>query len=270
MLKPSLSRIPTLEPGVIRLDICHVDRTSGIEGQKYHKVLYDVPQADINPPAEIPTAALQEVRLLVNLLETRQLLRPVMKRPRTSQVESLSFGFPRPQETMTVDDEDLDELLPNHNVSRTTKEHDEVTHPSYGSSKRKRKRGRLAITNSVKSDIPGIDSPRADGPHEHQKPESSQGPGADMAHPEDNFQHIQNLIEGALRVSICGSLGKLTNGLRINANTFRRSLADIMPVVWRPGYLQVWEGISVSLETNKTSDTGPKSLLAADTDSIAV
>jgi hypothetical protein len=50
---------------------------------------------------------------------------------------------------------------------------------------------------------------------------------------------IENIVDGALRLSICGGLGKSANGLKLKANTFRLGLAGVSPVLWRNGYLPV-------------------------------
>ena len=51
---------------------------------------------------------------------------------------------------------------------------------------------------------------------------------------------IESIIDGALRLSVHGSFsGRSTCGLRVKANTFRLGLADVAPVLWKPGYLLV-------------------------------
>lgn len=51
---------------------------------------------------------------------------------------------------------------------------------------------------------------------------------------------LEKLIDGALRVSILSRINnKMSPGVKLKANTFESGLADIAPVLWKPGYLSV-------------------------------
>jgi hypothetical protein len=47
---------------------------------------------------------------------------------------------------------------------------------------------------------------------------------------------VKTMVDGAMRLSVCGST-KSSAGLKTKANTFSVGLADVAPILWRPGYL---------------------------------
>ncbi|KAH9881389.1 hypothetical protein IAQ61_000113 [Plenodomus lingam] len=53
-----------------------------------------------------------------------------------------------------------------------------------------------------------------------------------------NAALIEDLIQGAMRIVISGSLGKWANGLKVKANTIHQSLSEIAPLLWQPGFAQ--------------------------------
>jgi hypothetical protein len=47
------------------------------------------------------------------------------------------------------------------------------------------------------------------------------------------------MVDGAMRLSICGTLNRKLVGWKAKASTFRLGLADVAPAIWRTGYLVV-------------------------------
>jgi len=53
---------------------------------------------------------------------------------------------------------------------------------------------------------------------------------------------IASMVDGALRLSIAGTLSKAPIGLKAKASTFRLGLTDVAPAIWKTGYIVVREG----------------------------
>ena len=48
---------------------------------------------------------------------------------------------------------------------------------------------------------------------------------------------LHTLVDGAIRLSLVSNLNtKMTPGIKVKANTFGAGLADIAPILWKPGY----------------------------------
>lgn len=55
-----------------------------------------------------------------------------------------------------------------------------------------------------------------------------------------SIANLRMLIDGALRLSIVSSINnKMLPGIKVKASTFGHGLADVAPILWRPGYLLV-------------------------------
>jgi hypothetical protein len=59
---------------------------------------------------------------------------------------------------------------------------------------------------------------------------------------EELVAEIHSMVDAAVRLSVYG-INKSSTGIKVKANTFSVGLADIAPVLWRPGYLAVGEEI---------------------------
>jgi hypothetical protein len=58
-----------------------------------------------------------------------------------------------------------------------------------------------------------------------------------------NAKGFHSLIDGALRLSVASSINsRYIPGVKVKANTFGPGLADIAPILWKPGYLLVRAG----------------------------
>ncbi|KAF1940967.1 hypothetical protein EJ02DRAFT_378837 [Clathrospora elynae] len=232
MLRPTPPVDAVVEPGTIRLDISHAGNDEPPGGQKPHRLFSNVPAADTRPPEDIPTASLQYVRLSMDLLETSTRRRPPPKRSHTSPDER------QPAQAATGN---CDVLLYDM-LSVDNAPHEDITGPvpttTNPSTKRKRKRpatDNVMLTLSTRHESSskvkrGRTRPATDSVLPHGLPPD---PAA------SDRAEIENMMDGALRLSVCGGLTKPVNGLKIKANTFRMGLADIAPVIWRFGHLSV-------------------------------
>ncbi|KAF2848038.1 hypothetical protein T440DRAFT_470623 [Plenodomus tracheiphilus IPT5] len=231
MLEPCRAHTAVTTPGTIRLGLGQASFEEADVGQKRRRLPLQVPAGDVRPPEHIATVTLQAVRLCMNILEPRQSTRPALRRSRVPLSKD-SVAHPKI------------ELDPEYHGSATTIELSggeySPSDPVVQNEGQKRRR----LTKGY--DLHGA-------AQHHRAPLTNNGNGLLSCRPEDqiglqdpqancNAARIEGLIESAIRIAISGSLGRLTNGskvkVKVKANTIRRSLSDIAPCVWKPGFLQ--------------------------------
>jgi hypothetical protein len=220
-LEPATPIMDVLRNGIARITIRHSDDGSSIAERNRHRVFNNVPYADLQPPKSILNIKIETVRFLMDVLEAKQRLH--LKRSGTSSAERLVRSTQNEEAIKHIDelgalvkgvkpedrDADLESAI-NHSLS----------HPSSLGRKRKRT---LSAVNGLQSygrlstllelQLTGINTLT-----------------------DEQLADIQILVDVAMRLSICG-VAKSSGGIKIKANTFGVGLADVAPVLWRPGYL---------------------------------
>jgi hypothetical protein len=235
-LEPIIQNDAGLQDGVAHISVVHCEDNGSYTGQKRHRIFDNVPGADLQPPENVANMQLEVVRFYMDILEPKQ--RPQLRRSNTSAVGSESSSqHPDPK---VRQDHDLDEVLqeppsPNHGLSWETATHS----PSPNTAPTDLKRKRSDIRTATHAISPAV-VPRAPGLRKRNLPgkTATSLPTASDTLPGDQLTEIYQLIDAGMRLSICGT-SKLSSGIKIKANTFVLCLADIAPVVWRPGYLGV-------------------------------
>jgi hypothetical protein len=240
MLKPTLPVDAGEEPGTVHLDISHANGSGMHEEQKRHRLFTDVPAADVRPPEDVPSVSLQSVRLTMDILETSPRRRPTPKRSNTSPGERKSMG---------VGDENSDHLLYDMASVHDTPNDGGTDHiPTPTSLTASRKRKTPATDNPLMSRPVPMDR-AATSKRSRRRPATDsfvqRNPPPDSG--SSDRVEIDNIVDGALRLSICGGLGKSSNGLKVKASTFRLGLTDVSPALWRNGYLSVKRATSACL-----------------------
>lgn len=117
----------------------------------------------------------------------------------------------------------------------------DILETGHGPSRRKRKR-QLESTgvSTTSSPMPRLDHSGG----KHRQPATTYSPHSSTltVRTVSDREEIQSMIDGAFRLSVCGSFSKRSKrSLKVKASTFELGLADIAPVMWRPGYLPVGE-----------------------------
>jgi hypothetical protein len=223
MLKPSLPIDPIVETGTVHLDVSHANGAD--EEQKRHRLFPDVPAADVHPPAGVLSVSLQAIRLTMDVLETSPRRRPAAKRSNT---------FPGEYKGSGLEVEDSETLL--FNMTPVTDASHAGRTPT-ASRKRKRPATDVPLTSQSTPIASAVTLKRS-----RRRPATDsyvqRSPPLDDAG-SSNLLEIENIVDGALRLSICGGLGKSANGLKVKASTFRLGLADVSPALWRSGFLSV-------------------------------
>ena len=58
-------------------------------------------------------------------------------------------------------------------------------------------------------------------------------------HPSSSLCGLEAMVDAAIRLAVSNNLPKPSSGVRAKVNNFSRSLQDISPALWNPGYLLV-------------------------------
>jgi hypothetical protein len=224
-----------------RFNINHVSNDAQDDTKTRHRLFSNVPAADVQPPEGVPKIALGTIRFCMDILETKQ--RPQLKRSRTSPGERCTL---KPQADFEQSEE-RDLLL--HALTSTpipTAQAHLTDAPQLMPPSTARKRKRLGIHAAMRTSSSSVPSSvRERG--SRRRPVTDHGPMAmPLANlPASEITETRLLIDGAMRLSVCTNLNKTSNGLKVKANTFAVGLADVAPVLWRPGYLLVRERVCI-------------------------
>lgn len=235
MLTPTLSDAAALKLGTTRFRVDRTDDNGPLEQPTYHRLVSKVPAKDLRPPARIIVTRLQAVTLCIDILQPRQNQPSSRKRgrfapPRTSispaNVKTTFRQVGRGEDPLVLGAS----TQPGTNSSSSCAE--SPTSPS-------RKRPRLG--RDLKNETALSESHVAPQGLLYESPVTLPLTPRDIAEsPAGTHQaDLESLIDGALRLSLCGSLQKSLNGLKVKANTFRAGLADIAPSIWKPDHLTV-------------------------------
>jgi hypothetical protein len=237
MLKPTLPTDAVAQPGTVHLDISYAEGAGMQEEQKRHRIFTDVPAADVRPPESVSSVSLQSVRLSMDILETSSRRRPTARRSNTS---------PGERKSMEVEEENSEHLLYDMvSVHDATNDGSTDHMPTAAILTASRKRKRPATDNTLIS-RPVLTDRAATSKRSRRRPATDSY--VQRSSPPDSGSsdcvEIDNIVNGALRLSICGGLGKSSNGLKVKASTFHLSLTDVSPALWRNGYLSVKKAAS--------------------------
>ncbi|KAH9881170.1 hypothetical protein J1614_001665 [Plenodomus biglobosus] len=204
LLEPQPSHHAATSPGTIRLSLGRVKFEEADAGQKRRRSPTQVPVADVRPPDSVATVNLQVIRLCMSVLEPRQSARSTGKRLRVS-------------------------------ISKDAPEHPEPEIHLVG-----QKRRRLARSYCLDRASQAYRVSLTEDSNETPAYCVQDEPELGLQETKANYDAslIQDLVEGAMRIAISGSLGKSSNGTKVKANTIRRSLSDIAPSLWKPGLVQ--------------------------------
>lgn len=206
--------------------INHSDDTAALATRQRHRVLSNIPASDVRPPEGVSVFSLDSVVLCMDVFE-------LVPRKTTSTAKRLK---------MSTNNNDLSKATDCHNVEDSGHEPadalllDSDSGLSLPSVPPSMKRPRPLISSEEQTAT--LPSTRPNGDQEHRIHSTDPQP-----------TNMQTLIDGALRLSILGSIkGKVLPGIKVKANTFGPGLADLAPTLWKPGYLSVRDQ-SVSART---------------------
>lgn len=236
MLRTSMLDDSVSEAGTVRWNIQRADHwAQPKEQQRYRKSLIKLSDTEVRPPNGISVVALHSVQFSMSIMESRQRTTSINKRKRTTLQ-----GFQSSQaETMPIEDDQTEKsgvVLYSTGLS-TDKPHTlHVTSTAtLESQKRKRSKTHSDDNRDALRSCPVTIS--------------TLQPRGVPSFAELDQAEIERLVDGALRLSVSGSFkNRPVHGLKVKANTFFLGLADVCPVLWKPGYLHVGESSFMALK----------------------
>jgi hypothetical protein len=236
-LKPTISNEVVLQNGVAHVAVSHCNGDGSYVGQKCHRIFNLVPTADLQPPETIANIQLQVVRFSMDILEPKQ--HSQLKRSYPSPVGGGSSSQHYDQNL--AQDPELDVLsegilLPDHDLNLASATHNHP--PAMVPTKLKRKRTDVR-TSTRTSSSPALSCIREERKCKCPTMIADLSLNAPNTLSKEQLAEIQVLTDAAMRLSVCGA-SKSSSGIKIKANSFGICLADVAPVLWRPGYLGVW------------------------------
>jgi hypothetical protein len=231
-----------LQDGVAHIAVSHCDDNGSYARRKAHRVFNDIPDADVSPPDSIAKIQLQVVRLSMDILESKQ--RPQLKQSNTLLVGDRSSSQQYDQDTgknLKLDVLTQEMTSPNHDadVEIARRSMSLAMAPS------KLKRKRSDVRTHTLQNSPLILSCVHESHRRRRLAMIADLPlDASITISNEQLDEIKILADAAMRLSICG-VSKSSSGIKVKANTFGVCLADVAPILWRPGYLGVCNVLSV-------------------------
>ncbi|KAH7094570.1 hypothetical protein FB567DRAFT_6487 [Paraphoma chrysanthemicola] len=219
-----------LQPDTARFSINHTEHEEIIEERRYHRISSRVPAADTRPPKGVPSIDLGAVHFIMDVLQPKQ--RPSTKRSRPA-VSNLGTKRPRSGADGrcgdTFDNMSGDPIL-QPNVIRQSRKLNLQT-PTASST-----------SPEYSQTPPNTSSPPNPRCSNRLSLQQCKGAAA-MAQSQEHldvaaaeFAELQIMVDGAMRLSVDG-LSKSRSGIKVKASTFHTGLVDVVPSMWRPGYL---------------------------------
>jgi hypothetical protein len=220
-LNPSIPCDTAHEPGKLRIMISHSDQTATLAPKQRHRVLSNVSAADVRPPEGVPVFSLDSVELSIDVFE-------IITRRNTSTAKRLKTSSTSNQQSQLEDSQDIDGV--DHETADTLLLAPNLTCPSHFTSTLKRPRPLISPTSLPNEALPGL----------RLKSQLCKLHGTQLYSTGVEPTSMQILIDAALRLSVLSSItSKMSPGIKVKANTFRLGLADLVPTLWKPGYLLV-------------------------------
>jgi hypothetical protein len=219
---------------VVRITIGHSDDGGSNAERSRHRVLNNVPNADLQPPESMMNIKLESVRFSMDILEVKQ--RFQSRRSVTSSTERRACSGRNEEAIEQIGEIGAlsNEITPKHRDANL----ESSTNPSSSRSTspgKKRKRSSLHSASRT-SCLPTLSTIDGTQPCGWRLTSSElQLTGLNTA-PKEQQAEIQTLVDAAMRLSVYGMV-KSSGGTRIKANTFAVGLADVAPVLWKPGFL---------------------------------
>lgn len=211
--------------------INHIDQTSQRAAKQRHRVLANMSAADSRPPEGVPFFSLDSIGFSMDVFEvipkrtipTAKRLKPSPSSNQQSQLEAQGS-----RDLNDVGHEPPDPLLLDPDRTRT----------SHLTSTLKRSRPRVSPTVRTVASPSSLQSETLLVPQPTSQVCETQDTHLSFTGVESTS--MQTLVDGALRLSVLSSINsKMLPGIKVKANTFGPGLANIVPTLWKPGYLLV-------------------------------
>jgi hypothetical protein len=216
------------QPGKLHISIDQSRELTKSHAKTMHRMYANVPPADIRPPEGVATILLQSVQCTLSISHMRSGTGPAKPKRLDKRLDRTDAILPQSKKIAKPDldsEEDSDILfLEESGDAGCLTKRESITSP-ITTHRNMRKRALKVSINEISPQYLVDLMVHAGGKRDPAVPPSA--------------QHIETLVDAAIRVSACNNLRGSVPGLKFKANTFNQGLADIAPALWRPGFLEV-------------------------------
>lgn len=224
--------------GRVQLKVSHTRTDLDVEEKRSHRLSSDVPFADVKPPDGVPICALRAVCLSIEISRTKQA--PRSKRARCP-IERENEGEGKGNKTALLQDHwylwGLEELpqpcsWPGDVILLSGRtDPPKVTFVQLGDKKE--------VPIFTPNDLTRTSCLRKRLAESALHEVNSTVDSTVEQHSELNFGQIMELLDAAVRMTICRNPLKISSGVKVKASSFGARLAEIAPSLWSPDYLPV-------------------------------
>lgn len=222
--------------GRVQLKVSHTRTDLDVEEKRSHRLSSDVPFADVKPPDGVPICALRAVCLSIEISRTKQA--PRSKRARCP-IERENEGEGKGNKTALLQDHwylwGLEELpqpcsWPGDVILLSGRtDPPKVTFVQLGDKKE--------VPIFTPNDLTRTSCLRKRLAESALHEVNSTVDSTVEQHSELNFGQIMELLDAAVRMTICRNPLKISSGVKVKASSFGARLAEIAPSLWSPDYL---------------------------------
>ena len=224
--------------GRVELELSHIRTDPDVEKKRSHRLSFDVPFADVKPPDGVPVCALRAVCLSIEISRTKQ---PPRSKKARCRIEHENKGEGKGNKIAFLQDgwylRDLEEL------SQTCSWPGDMILLSGRSDPTKATFIQLDDKKEVSiftpNDLTRTSCLRKRSAESALHEVNSTVDSIMEQHSEFNFGQIMELLDVAVRMTICRNPLKISSGVKVKASSFGARLAEIAPSLWSPDYLPV-------------------------------
>lgn len=215
--------------GRVQLKLSHTRTDPDVEEKRSHRLSFDIPFADVKPPDGVPVCTLRAIYLSIEISRTKQ--PPRSKKARCS-IERENKGEGKGNKTAFLQDgwylRGLQELSqpcswPGDMILSGRADPTKATFIQLDDEKEVPTFTLNGLTRASCLRRRSAESAL----HEVEQ------------HSELNFGQIMELLDAAVRMTICRNPLKISSGVKVKASSFGARLAEIAPSLWSPDYLPV-------------------------------
>lgn len=222
--------------GRVQLKLSHTSTNPDVEEKRSHRLSFDVPFADVKPPDGVPVCTLRVIRLSIEISRTNQ---PPRSKKARCPIERENKGEGKGDKTAFLQDgwylQGLQELSqpcswPGDMILLSGRsDPTKATFIQLGDKKE--------VPIFTPNDLTRTSCLRKRSAESALHEVNSTVDSTVEQHLELNFGQIMELLDAAVRMTICRNPLKISSGVKVKASSFGARLAEIAPSLWSPDYL---------------------------------
>jgi hypothetical protein len=217
------------DTGTVRINVKHSREATDQSTKKRHRIFTDVPHADVKPPEEVPVILLHSVRFRMDIVTVKS--RSNIEKNVSTETQTAVHEIRRPiakEDLLTNHDsnDEIDVLLMEESDEMPPTPVPGITDDALNGERKDQTR---------KRSLPYVDDAVQAQNWDIQSNKRSRRECESIA----SLPAVEDLIDSAMRLSICRGPVRLASGVKTITSTFTHTLSDVAPALWSPGYLPV-------------------------------